>query len=73
MPDRYQHLDLSVNRGTDQFSPQGGGGGNYPAFQWLAELGYQGRILARTPGPPDSGLAHGGRRCLHDPCRPRQP
>jgi hypothetical protein len=57
MPDRYQHLDLSVNQGTDQFNPQGGGGGNYSAFQWLTELGYQGRILARTPGPPDSGLA----------------
>lgn len=53
--DQYQHLDLSVDQGTDRFNPQGGGGGNVDADQWLEALGYQGRKLARTPGPPDAG------------------
>ncbi len=57
MPDGWQHLDLSVNQGTDQFSPQGGGGGNRSAFQWLQSLGYQGTFLVRTPGPTDCGMA----------------
>lgn len=54
-PDGWQHLDLSVNRGTDQFAPTGGGGGNVSAYQWLVGLGYTGIVLARTPGPPDAG------------------
>lgn len=56
MPDGWQHLDLSVNKGTDQFSPQGGGGGNYNASLWLSDLGYSGRVLTRTPGPTDIGF-----------------
>ncbi len=56
MPDRWQHLDLSVAKGTDQFSPQGGGGGNYSAYQWLQSLGYQGTVMSRTPGPTDCGM-----------------
>ncbi len=56
MPDGWQHLDLSVNKGTDQFSPQGGGGGNMSSYQWLQRLGYQGTILTRTPGPTDCGM-----------------
>ncbi len=56
MPDGWQHLDLSVNQGTDQFSPQGGGGGNTNSYQWLQSLGYQGTVLARTPGPTDCGM-----------------
>lgn len=52
-PDNYQHLDLSVNQGTDQFSPQGGGGGNTNAYQWLQSIGYQGRVWGRTPGPSE--------------------
>jgi hypothetical protein len=57
MPDGWQHLDLSVNQHTDQFSPTGGGGGNYSAYQWLVEYGYAGRVLERTPGPPDAGMS----------------
>ncbi len=53
-PDNYQHLDLSVNKGTDQFSPQGGGGGNVNSYSWLADLGYQGTLVQRTPGPNDA-------------------
>jgi hypothetical protein len=56
MPDGWQHLDLSVDRNTDQFNPQGGSGGNVSAYEWLASLGYQGRVLQRTPGPPDAGV-----------------
>jgi hypothetical protein len=55
MPDGWQHLDLSVNLGTDQFNPQGGGGGNIRAFTWLASLRFEGRLLQRTPGPTDVG------------------
>jgi hypothetical protein len=54
VPDGYQHLDLSVNQGTDQFAPTGGGGGNISAYQWLQSVGYQGRVLAKTPGPRDA-------------------
>lgn len=54
-PSRYQHLDLSVNQRTDQFSPQGGGGGNVDADQWLRALGFAGIQIPRTPGPPDAG------------------
>ncbi len=56
MPDGWQHLDLSVARGTDQFSPQGGGGGNVSSYQWLQVLGYQGPVMVRTPGPTDCGM-----------------
>jgi hypothetical protein len=54
-PDGYQHLDLSVAYGTDQFSPQGGGGGNVSAYDWLRAIGYVGTVYTRTPGPPDAG------------------
>lgn len=54
-PDGWQHLDLSVNQGTDQFSPLGGGGGNVSSFAWLQSTGYQGTVIQRTPGPPDAG------------------
>lgn len=57
-PDGWQHLDLSVNSGSDQFAPTGGGGGNVNAYGWLVEAGYQGRTLNRTPGPPDAGIGH---------------
>ncbi len=56
-PDGWQHLDLSVNQGTDQFSPQGGGGGNTSSYAWLQTLDYQGTVLSRTPGPPDAGMS----------------
>ncbi len=56
MPDGWQHLDLSVAVGTDQFSPQGGGGGNASSYAWLQGIGYQGTVLNRTPGPTDCGL-----------------
>ena len=55
-PDGWEHCDLSVDRGGDQFAPTGGGGGNVSAYQWIAGLGYQGRVLERTPGPPDAGI-----------------
>lgn len=55
-PDRWQHADVSVAKGTDQFPPLGGGGGNYRASQWLAEIGYSGTLMARTPGPPSCGM-----------------
>jgi hypothetical protein len=59
-PDGYQHLDLSVNRpGNTMFSPQGGGGGDIPAGQWLQQMGYQGRMVSRTPGPQE-GMGGGG-------------
>jgi hypothetical protein len=58
MPDGWQHLDLSVNRGSDQFAPTGGGGGNVDADEWLVAHGYEGRMLARTPGPPDGGMRY---------------
>lgn len=54
-PDGWQHLDLSVNKGTAMFSPTGGGGGNVSSYNWIQSLGYHGRVLARTPGPPDAG------------------
>lgn len=54
-PDGYQHLDWSVAYGTDQFNPQGGGGGNIDADDWLQAIGYQGVRWTRTPGPPDAG------------------
>lgn len=57
MPDGWQHLDLSVDQGTDQFAPTGGGGGNTSAYQWLVVFGYTGRVLSRTPGPPDAGFS----------------
>ncbi len=57
MPDGWQHLDLSVAKGTDQFSPQGGGGGNMSSYQWLQTIGYQGTVMSRTPGPTDCGMA----------------
>ncbi len=53
-PDNYQHLDLSVSKGTNQFSPQGGGGGNYNSYTWLQDQGYKGTVVARTPGPNDA-------------------
>jgi hypothetical protein len=53
-PDGWQHLDLSVAYGTDQFSPQGGGGGNVSSYDWLQAIGYQGTVWTRTPGPPDA-------------------
>ncbi len=53
MLDGWQHLDLSVNQGTNQFSPQGGGGGNYNSYSWLTLVGYIGTAMARTPGPTD--------------------
>jgi len=57
MPDGWQHLDLSVNAGTDRFDPTGGGGGNVSAVRWLEEeAAYVGTVLARTPGPTDCGL-----------------
>lgn len=55
-PSRYQHCDLSVAKRTDQFPPQGGGGGNYDADQWLRDIGFQGIEIPRTPGPPDAGF-----------------
>lgn len=55
-PDGWQHLDLSVNRGTDQFSAQGGGGGNTNAYAWLKAIGYTGREMSRTPGPTSCGF-----------------
>jgi hypothetical protein len=54
-PDGWQHLDLSVNQGTDQFAPTGGGGGNIDSAQWMQALGYEGTLITRTPGPPDAG------------------
>ncbi len=56
-PDGWQHWDFSVNKGTDRFSPQGGGGGNYSAYQWLQEVGYQGTVMEKTPGPPSCGMS----------------
>lgn len=56
-PAGWQHNDFSVNKGTDRFSPTGGCGGNYPAYQWLAENKYQAsRVMARTPGPTSCGF-----------------
>lgn len=56
-PSGWQHCDLSVNQGTDQFNPAGGSGGNVNGYQWLVENGYQGTVLGRTPGPPDAGFS----------------
>jgi hypothetical protein len=56
-PDGYQHLDLSINApGHTQFSPQGGGGGDIPAAQWLQQHGYRGRVVPRTPGPQEGQM-----------------
>lgn len=55
-PDRWQHLDLSVNQGTDRFAPTGGGGGNISAAAWLQSIGYGGYVVQRTPGPPSCGF-----------------
>ncbi len=69
-PDNYQHLDLSVAKGTNQFSPQGGGGGNYNSYTWLQEQGYKGTVVARTPGPNDaSRLAGDFDEPAHTPTR----
>jgi len=63
-PDGYQHLDLSINRpGNVMFSPQGGGGGDLNAAQWLSSHGYQGRMIGKTPGPQEGmggGMGMGG-------------
>jgi hypothetical protein len=51
-PDGYQHLDLSINApGHTQFSPQGGGGGDIPAAQWLQQHGYRGRVVGVPLAP----------------------
>jgi hypothetical protein len=56
-PDGYQHLDLSINQpGHTQFSPQGGGGGDISAAQWLQQHGYRGRVVGRTPGPQEGQM-----------------
>lgn len=49
-PDGYQHLDLSVG---GPFNPAGGAGGSINAAQWLQSVGYQGRVVGRTPGPQE--------------------
>lgn len=59
-PDKYQHLDLSVDKGTNQFAPTGGGGGNQDADVWMLQMvGYQGTLIERTPGPTDAGIGVG--------------
>jgi hypothetical protein len=59
-PDKYQHLDLSVDKGTNQFAPTGGGGGNQDADVWmLGMVKYQGILIERTPGPTDAGIGIG--------------
>jgi hypothetical protein len=50
-PSGWQHLDLSVNQGSTQFNPQGGGGGNVSTASWLQSIGYQGSVVQQTPGP----------------------
>jgi hypothetical protein len=52
-PDGYQHLDLSINQpGHTQFSPQGGGGGDISAAQWLQQ---HGRVVPPVPRKDDGG------------------
>jgi hypothetical protein len=55
-PDGYQHLDLALasSPGGFQFA-----GGDIAAPSWLQSMGYQGRIVPRTPGPQE-GMAGGG-------------
>lgn len=63
MPDKYQHLELSVSQGSPSFPGIPGGGGNVDAAQWLEQQGYQGSKIGRTPGPPDAqggGMGMGG-------------
>lgn len=54
MPDKYQHLELSVSRGSPYFPATPGGGGNVDAAQWLDSIGYRGSKISKTPGPPDA-------------------
>lgn len=61
-PDGYQHTDIRLSmRG-----PVGGGPGNageINASQYLQQNGYQGRLVGRTPGPPEGmggGFPGGG-------------
>ncbi len=59
-PDGYQHIDLAFASSPQGFrygSPSEGGDVN--AVQWLQSHGYQGRQVARTPGPPE-GMGGGG-------------
>ncbi len=64
MPDNYQHLEMSVSRGSPSFPGTPGGGGNVDAAQFLNQIGYQGQEIPRTPGPPDAqgggGMGFGG-------------
>lgn len=56
----YNHIDLAFASSPNGFrygSPSEGGDVN--AVQWLQSHGYQGRQVARTPGPPE-GMAGGG-------------
>jgi hypothetical protein len=62
LPDNYQHLEMSVSNGN-YFPATPGGGGSIDAAQWLDSIGYQGRKIGRTPGPPDAqggGMGMGG-------------
>ncbi len=60
MPDNYQHLEMSVSRGSPNFPGTPGGGGNVDAAQFLNQIGYQGQEIPKTPGPPDAQGGMGG-------------
>ena len=56
MPDKYQHLEMSISapgQSIQGFFKPGGGGGTNPN-QWLHSIGYQGNEIERTPGPNDA-------------------
>ena len=54
-PDGWQHIEMSVSR-SGNFAPTPGGGGDVNPFQFLQSIGYQGRVVPRTPGPFDPGV-----------------
>lgn len=56
----YNHIDLAFGSSPNAFrygSPSEGG--DVSAVGWLQQNGYQGNMVARTPGPPE-GMAGGG-------------
>ena len=62
MPDNFQHLDLTLGRGSGPFPISGG---DINVGQFLSSMGYQGRVISGTtrgpvPGSGSGAAAYGG-------------
>jgi hypothetical protein len=61
-PDGYQHLDLSLATSITRLDPSGGAGGDVDTYDhvWGKMGGLPNfTVIARTPGPPQSGMSTG--------------